>query len=349
MKKEKICFFDAKPYDIKMFDEVNKDFGFNIKYFTSKLTIDTVALANGYKVICAFVNDDINEEVIEELYANGTRLIALRCAGFNNVAMLAAYKKIDVVRVPAYSPYAVAEHAVALAMSLNRKTHRAYYRTRDNNFNINGFMGVDFNGKTCGVVGSGKIGTIFAKIMSGFGMNVIAYDPFPNEKAAKENNFSYVSLEELFKKSDLISLHCPMTPENAYMINKDSIAAMKDDVIIINTGRGKLINTKDLIDALKDSTIGGAGLDVYEEEEKYFFEDFSSDIILDDMLARLLSFPNVLVTSHQAFFTYEAMHAISLTTLQNVQDFVDGKELENGICNNCKDHPNRCKPKKLVK
>lgn len=347
--KEKVCFFDAKPYDIKMFDEVNQAFGFNIKYFTSKLNADTVSLARDCRIICAFVNDDINEKVIEELYKNGTRLIALRCAGFNNVAMLYAYKKIDVVRVPSYSPHAVAEHAVALAMSLNRKTHRAYYRTRDNNFNINGFMGVDFYGKTCGVVGSGKIGQIFAGIMSGFGMNVIAYDPFPNEQAAKENNFSYVSLKELFKTSDVISLHCPMTPENAYMINKDSIATMKDNVIIINTGRGKLINSKDLIAALKTSKIGGAGLDVYEEEEKYFFEDFSSDIIQDDTLVRLLSFPNVLVTSHQAFFTKEAMHAIAQTTLQNMQDFVDGKELENAICHNCKDHPNRCRMKSLTK
>ncbi|MDA3800232.1 MAG: 2-hydroxyacid dehydrogenase [Kiritimatiellae bacterium] len=346
---EKVCFFDAKPYDIKMFDEVNQEFGFNLKYFSSKLNEDTVTLAKNYKIICAFVNDDINENVVEELYKNGTRLIALRCAGFNNVAMLSAYKKIDVVRVPSYSPHAVAEHAVALAMSLNRKTHRAYYRTRDNNFNINGFMGVDFYGKTCGVVGSGKIGQIFAKIMSGFGMDVIAYDPFPNEQAAKENNFSYVSLEELFKKSDLISLHCPMTSENVYMINKDSIAVMKDDVIIINTGRGKLINSKDLIDALKNSRIGGAGLDVYEEEEKYFFEDFSSDIIQDDTLVRLLSFPNVLVTSHQAFFTKEAMQAIAQTTLQNMQDFVDGKELKNAICNNCKDHPRRCTMKRLTK
>ena len=347
--KEKICFFDAKPYDIKMFDEVNKEFGFTIKYFTSKLNLDTVSLAKDSKIICAFVYDDINEDVVEKLYENGTKLIALRCAGFNNVAMLSAYKKIDVVRVPAYSPHAVAEHAVALAMSLNRKTHRAYYRTRDNNFNINGFLGFDFYGKTCGVVGSGKIGQIFAKIMSGFGMNVIAYDPFPNEQAAKDNNFSYVSLEELFEKSDVISLHCPMTSENAYMINKDSIAKMKDNVIIINTGRGKLIKSKDLIDALKTSKIGGAGLDVYEEEEKYFFEDFSSDIVQDDTLARLLSFPNVLVTSHQAFFTHEAMQAIAKTTLQNVLDFVDGKELQNGICNKCHDHPNRCTPKKLVK
>lgn len=345
--REKICFFDSKPYDIRMFDAVNKKFGFKIKYFPSRLNEDTVALAEGYRVVCAFVNDDLNEKVIDQLYAGGTRLIAMRCAGYNNVNLLAAYKKIDVVRVPAYSPHAVAEHAVALALTLNRKTHRAYYRTRDNNFNIDGFMGTDLYGKTCGVIGTGKIGQIFAKIMSGFGMDVLAYDPYPNEKAAKEIPFTYVSLDELYKRSDIISLHCPMTAENVYMINDESLALMKDNVLIINTGRGQLINTKALINALKKSAIGGAGLDVYEEEDKYFFEDFSSDVVTDDTLARLLSFPNVLVTSHQAFFTKEAMQAIADTTLQSIEAFTDGKPLVNSICRNCSDHPNRCKMRHL--
>jgi D-lactate dehydrogenase len=335
MEKINIAFFDAKPYDIESFDATNKEFGFNIKYFSNRLNADTVFQAAGHNVVCAFVNDDLSKEVIPGLIESGVRLIALRAAGYNNVDLEAVYKKIHVVRVPAYSPYAVAEHAVALMMSLNRKIHRAYYRTRDNNFNINGFLGFDMFGKTAGIIGAGKIGKILAKILRGFGMEVLVFDNNRDNEFESSSGCKYVEIDELYEKSDIISLHCPLTKETHHLINKVSIDKMKNGVMIINTGRGQLIDTKELIEALKDRKVGSAGLDVYEEESDYFFEDFSNSIISDDVLSRILSFPNVIVTSHQAFFTKEALHNIAGTTLKNIKDYFSDGRLENEICYKC--------------
>lgn len=327
----RIAFFDTKPYDEKSFNEQNAQYGFDIKYFEYKLNRETATLARGYEVVCAFVNDTLDKEVIDVLYQGGVRLIAMRCAGYNNVDFEAAFNKIHVVRVPAYSPYAVAEHALALIMSLNRKTHKAYSRTRENNFNINGLLGFDLRGKKIGVVGTGKIGRIFAEICQGIGMEVLAYDKYPDPKAP----FHYVSLENLYAESDIISLHCPLLKDTHHLINDASIDLMKNNVMIINTSRGGLIDTEALIRGLKDKQVGSAGLDVYEEESDYFFEDFSEEIIDDDILARLLSFPNVLVTSHQAFFTREALVNIATTTLESIKAFKEEALLVNEICYNC--------------
>ncbi|MCK4519332.1 MAG: 2-hydroxyacid dehydrogenase [Candidatus Omnitrophica bacterium] len=331
----KILFFDAKPYDQDFFNKANKDYGFEIKYVKSHLNHNTVEFSSGFETVCGFVNDVIDKQVISVLKRNKIRLIALRCAGYNNVDLTAAYKNIYVVRVPGYSPYAVAEHAVALMLSLNRKTHKAYYRTRDGNFSINGLIGFDMHGKTVGVIGTGKIGRCLIAIMKGFGMQVYVYDVFPDKAYAQAQGITYVSLNQLYEKADVISLHCPLTPETHYMINERSIARMKKGVMIINTGRGKLINTQALIDGLKSGRIGAAGLDVYEEESDYFFEDFSSSMINDDVLARLLTFPNVLITSHQGFFTQEALRNIAETTLSNITEFFDGGYLQNEICYRC--------------
>ncbi|OHD56523.1 MAG: hydroxyacid dehydrogenase [Spirochaetes bacterium GWF1_51_8] len=331
----KIAFFDTKPYDEESFDVVNREFGFSIKYHKSRLGADTAILTKGYPIVCAFVNDTIDRAVTDELYGQGVRLIAMRCAGYNNIDLKAVYGKIHVVRVPAYSPYAVAEHAAGLILSLNRKIHKAYYRTRDNNFNINGFLGFDMYGKTAGVIGTGKIGRVLIDILKGFKMHVLAYDPFPNTTAAQEQGFEYVDLDTIYKKSDIISLHCPLSKETQHLIDAVAIDKMKEGVMIINTSRGALIDTAALIEGLKAKRIGSAGLDVYEEESEYFFEDFSGGIIDDDILARLLTFPNVLVTSHQAFFTREALSNIAHTTLQNIKDFIDGKPLTNEICYQC--------------
>lgn len=335
MDKVDIAFFDAKPYDIESFNDTNKNFNFNIKYFESHLTSNNAILSKGYNVVCIFVNDILIKEIINVLVENKIKLIALRCAGYNNIDLNAVYKKIHVVRVPAYSPYAVAEHALALMLSLNRKIHKAYYRTRDNNFNINGLLGFDMNNKTAGIIGTGKIGKVLIKMLKGLGMKIFAHDAYPDYEKAKKMEFEYVDLDRLYKESDVISLHCPLTKETYHMINKDSIKKMKHGVMIINTGRGQLINTKELIQSLKDNKIGSAGLDVYEEESEYFFEDFSSKIISDDVLARLLTFSNVLITSHQGFFTKEALHNISETTFNNIKDYFSGKELVNEICYHC--------------
>lgn len=335
MEKIKIAFFDTKPYDIKSFDGVNKTFGYEIKYFKNHLNIDTVSLSKGYDVVCAFVNDDLSKQVIEKLLTFKVKMISLRCAGYNNVDLKTAYKNIPVTRVPTYSPYAVAEHAVALMLGLNRKTHRAYYRIRDNNFTINGLLGFDMYKKTVGVIGTGKIGKVIINILKGFGMNILAYDKYPDKAFAKQTGIKYVSLDILYENSDIISLHCPLNKETYHMINKASLSKMKKEVIIINTGRGQLIDTKALIAELKNKKIGGAGLDVYEEESEYFFEDFSGEVINDDVLARLLTFPNVLITSHQGFFTKEALHNIAMTTLGNIKDFFSGKKLKNEICYKC--------------
>jgi len=327
----KIAFYDAKNYDKVSFNGLNDQYGFKIKYYDTKLNEDTAKLAKGYDVVCAFVNDTINDVVIDLLHELGVGLIAMRCAGYNNVDFDAALNKIHVVRVPAYSPYAVAEHALALIMTLNRKTHKAYSRTRDNNFNINGLQGFDLRGKTVGVIGTGKIGQIFAGICQGIGMKVIAYDKYPNEGTG----LSYVDLETLYQASDIISLHCPLLKDTHHIISQASIKQMKSGVMLINTSRGGLIDTEALIQGMKDKKIGYAGLDVYEEESEYFFEDFSEEIIDDDVLARLLSFPNVLVTSHQAFLTAEALNNIAATTLDSIKAYGNQENLTHEICYNC--------------
>lgn len=332
----KIAFFDTKPYDKRSFEELNKDYDFDIKYFKTKLSKETVELSYGYDAVCAFVNDEMDKDVLDHMKDHGIELIAMRCAGYNNIDLKHAYERVHVMHVPSYSPYSVAEHAAALILALNRKTHRAFYRTRDGNFSIDGLMGFDLHGKTAGIIGTGKIGQCLISILKGFGMKVLAYDLFPNETYAKDEGIEYTDLETLYKKSDVISLHCPLTPETHYLINDTAINLMKTGVLLINTGRGLLIDTKALIYGLKQGKIGGAGLDVYEEEAHYFFEDFSNETISDDVLARLMTFPNVLITSHQGFFTKEALHNIAETTLQNIKDFFDDKILTNEICYQCK-------------
>ena len=327
----KIAFFDTKPYDRASFDEVNEKYGFEILYHKGQLNRNNVVLTQGMDAICIFVHDTADTAIIEQMAGYGVKLIALRAAGYNNVDLAAAKDKLKVVRVPAYSPYAVAEHAVALMLALNRKIHQAYWRTRDGNFALHGLMGFDMNGKTAGIIGTGKIARILIRILQGFGMKVVAYDLYPDEKYAREVGISYVSLDGLYAQADMISLHVPLTDQTKNMIDAQSIAKMKEGTIIINTSRGQLIHTNALIEGLKSKKIAAAGLDVYEEEEGYFYEDQSDKIIDDDVLARLLSFNNVIVTSHQGFFTREAMHNIAETTLQNIQDFIDGKTLVNEV------------------
>ena len=323
----RIAFFDAKSYDIESFNAVNKDYNFDIRYYQERLSISTVPLAKGADVVCIFVNAECDAQVIDELINNGVKLIALRCAGFNNVDLKAAEGRIRVTRVPAYSPHAVAEYAVSLMLSLNRKIYRAVNRTRDGNFTLNGLLGFDMYGKTAGVIGMGRIAKELIKILHGFGMNVMVYDLYPDHEFAKQYDVKVVSLDELYANSDIISLHCPLTPDTKFLINQDSIAKMKKGVMIINTGRGKLINTEDLIEGLRSKQVGSAGLDVYEEEREYFYEDKSDKMIDDDVLARLLMVPNVVLTSHQAFFTAEALHNIAVSTLDSVKEFADGKDL----------------------
>lgn len=327
----KIAFFGAKPYDIASFDKVNEKYNYDIRYYKGHLNPNNVVLTQDTDVVCIFVNDTADVAVIDAMVDNGVKLLALRCAGFNNVDLKAAKGKLPVVRVPAYSPYAVAEYSLALMLSLNRKIHRAYWRTRDGNFSLNGLMGFDMHGKTIGIIGTGKIAKILIRLLKGFGMRILAYDLYPDMKFAGEEGISYVSLDELYRESDIISLHCPLTDQTKYMIDKDSIDKMKEGVMIINTGRGQLINTNDLIEGLKEKKIAAAGLDVYEEEGEYFYEDKSDKIIDDDVLARLLSFNNVIVTSHQAFFTKEALHNIAETTLQNIEDFRCHRPLVNEV------------------
>ncbi|HLF34215.1 MAG TPA: 2-hydroxyacid dehydrogenase [Cyclobacteriaceae bacterium] len=330
-----IAFFDAKPYDKETFNLANSEFHFHIKYFHAHLTDESAVMSRGYDVVCAFVNDLITADIIGELVGYGVRLIALRCAGYSNVDLKAAYERIHILRVPAYSPYAIAEHTAALILTLNRKIHRAYNRTREANFALSGLMGFDLHGKTAGVVGTGNIGKNLVRILRGFGMNVLVYDILPDYSFAKDTNCRYTELDELFASSDIISLNCPLTRETGYMVNRDSISRMKDGVMVINTGRGKLIKTSDLIDALKTGKVGSAGLDVYEEESEYFFEDLSDRVLTDDILARLLTFNNVIITSHQGYFTREALEAIARTTILNISDFFEGKALPNEICYRC--------------
>lgn len=335
MSTVKVAFFDAKPYDIESFNELNRDQRFTIKYFKFHLTPDNVVLAQGYDAVIIFVNDTVDAEMIMKLKEYGVKLIALRSAGFNNVDLKAALNNISVVRVPAYSPHAIAEHTVALMLTLNRKVHRAYFRTRDTNFALNGLLGFDMYGKTAGVIGTGRIGKVLVGILRGFGMEVLLNDMYPDEAFAAETGCRYTTLEEVYRASDIISLNCPLTRETEYMINSATIAMMKKGVMLINTGRGKLIRTADLIEGLKSGQIGSAGLDVYEEESQFFFEDLSDRVLADDVLARLLTFNNVIITSHQGFFTREAIRNIAETTLKNIDDFFAGRKLVNEVCFNC--------------
>ncbi|MDD3123579.1 MAG: 2-hydroxyacid dehydrogenase [Candidatus Izemoplasmatales bacterium] len=328
-----IAFFDTKPYDKTYFNEYNKNY--KIKYFESKLNENSVALAKDADAVIAFVNDTLNEYVINQLADLGVKVVAMRSSGYNNVDVKAAFEKIHILRVPAYSPHAVAELAMTLLLSLNRKVHKAYNRTRDFNFSLSGLVGFDMIGKTIGVIGTGRIGQVFIKIAKGFSMNVIAYDPYPNPNL----DVKYVPLEELFKESDILSLHCPLTEETKYIINESSIESMKDGVIIINTSRGGLIESNALLSGLKNGKIKAAGLDVYEEEADIFFEDFSDVIIKDDVLSLLVSLPNVIITSHQGFLTEEALSNIASTTLENLDQFFSEKVLENEVCYLCKDGP----------
>lgn len=326
-----IAFFDCKKYDIESFSRVEGD-GFSFKYFDVRLTIDTVSLANGFDGVCVFVNDELNKEVIDKLYEYGVKAIFLRCAGFNNVDIHYCFGKIHVFRVPAYSPYAVAEHAMALLLTSNRRIHKAYNRTREFNFSLDGLTGYDLHGKTVGVVGTGKIGRIFIDICKGFGMNIIAYDPFP----ILNSDIHYVDLDTLFKESDFISLHCPLTPDTTHLINKDSIEKMKKGVFIINTSRGGLVNSLDLLEGIKQRKIGAAVLDVYDEEADIFYNDKSSHILDDDILRNLISMPNVIVTSHQAFLTHEALENIADTTKDNMVKFFHNElNPNNEVCYRC--------------
>lgn len=331
MNKIKAVFYDIKDYDKEFFRKYGKDYDIEMKFLKEKLNEETVDLTKGYDVVCAFTNDDINENVVNGMADNGIKLLAMRCAGFNNVDLKSINNRFKVVRVPAYSPYAIAEYTVGMILSLNRKIHKAYVRTREGNFSISGLIGFDLYGKTVGIIGAGKIAQILIKILKGFGTKVIAYDPYPNAKVAEELGFEFVDLDTLYANSDIISLNCPLTKETKYMINRDSMNKMKDGVMIVNTGRGMLIDSIDLIEGLKDKKIGSAALDVYEEEAEYFFKDMSTKVIEDDILGRLLSFHNVLITSHQAYFTQEAVEAITKTTLNNIKDFAEGKELINEV------------------
>lgn len=322
----KIMFYDTKPYDKIWFQPMGEQMGFKIKFQEVKLNEDTAVLARGYDAVCIFVNDDARKEAIQVLSEVGVKTILLRCSGFNNVDLKTAQNLgIQVLRVPSYSPEAVAEYTMGLLLTVNRQIHRAYIRTKDFNFNINGLMGIDLVGKTAGVIGTGKIGQMMIDILKGFKMRILAYDPYPIDGLGVE----YADLDRLFQESDVISLHCPLTKDTKHIINKQSIRKMKDGVILVNTSRGALIHTADLIEALMERKFAGVGLDVYEEEDEYFFEDKSNDIITDEDLIRLTSFRNVVLTSHQAFFTRDAMEAIARVTLENARAVDAGEELKN--------------------
>ena len=324
----KIAVFSAKKYDREFLSAANGSLH-ELRFFEPHLNEETVDLAAGFDAVCVFVNDQVNAAVIARLHSLGARLIALRCAGYNNVDLAAANKHgVTVVRVPAYSPYAVAEHTIALMLALNRKLHRAYNRVREGNFALDGLLGFDMHGKTVGVIGTGQIGTVVAQILTGFGCPTLAFDPIPNE-TCRSLGVRYVDLNELFAESDIITLHCPLTPENKYMTNAAAIARMKNGVMLINTSRGALLDTLSIIDALKSGKVGYLGLDVYEEEEQIFFEDRSGLILSDDVFARLLTFPNVIITGHQAFFTREALLNIAATTIGNITRFENNQPLEN--------------------
>ena len=341
----KIAFFDTKEYDRPAFEKYGAERGMEFRFLETKLGPDTASLAEGCDAVCVFVNDDVSAPVIDKLYELGIRIIALRCAGYNNVDIKHAYGRIHVVRVPAYSPYAVAEHAMALLLTSIRRIHKAFIRTRDFNFSLSGLTGFDLHGKTVGVIGTGKIGSVFADICRGFGMEVLAYDKFPSNP-----NVKYVELDELFEKSDIISLHCPLTDETRHLICRESMNKMKKGVVIINTSRGALIDAEALLAEIKSRRIGAACLDVYEEEADIFFKDYSGHIVDDDLLARLISMPNVIVTSHQAFLTREALDNIADTTTDNILSYFNNDGIcKNELCYHCgkveecmKNRPQKC-------
>ena len=326
----KILFYGTKNYDEEFFEKLLPSFpGITIKFTEANIHEETASLAKGYEAICAFVNADLGTEIIEELHNQGVKLILMRCAGYNNVDLETAHKYgIKVLRVPGYSPEAVAEHAMALALTANRHTHKAYIKCRENNFALSGLMGVNFYGKTAGIIGTGKIGQAMARICRGFGMKVIAYDLFPNPN---RDCVEYVSLDELLTQSDLISLHCPLTKETRHLINAETIGKMKDGVILVNTSRGGLIRTDDLISGIREHKFFAVGLDVYEEETDFVFEDMSEMILPSSITQRLLSFPNVVMTSHQGFFTREALTNIAETTMENARAYMNGEELKNEV------------------
>lgn len=327
----KVAFFSTQPYDRKSFEQHNERYGFDIAYFDVQLNEQTAALAQGAESVCAFVNDRINETIIRQLTSYGVKVVALRCAGFNNVDLNAAREhNLTIVRVPAYSPHAVAEHAVAMIMTLNRKIHKAYNRIREQNFSLNGLLGFDLFEKTVGVIGTGNIGEVFCRIMLGFGCHVVAFDIKKNDDLVKLG-VEYCSVEALLPKSDIISLHCPLNEHTKYLINDRTIELMKDHVMLINTSRGGLIDTRTVVRGLKSGKIGTLGIDVYEQEEKLFFRDLSEVIIEDDIISRLSSFPNVLITAHQGFFTHEALTQIAETTLSNLKRFTDKQPAINAV------------------
>lgn len=327
----KVAFYSSKSYDQEFFEKVNRDFGHDLIFFETRLDSHTVQLADGCGAVCAFVNDKINAETLQKMKEREIGMLALRCAGFNNVDLEAADEKnVTVMRVPAYSPEAVAEHALALILTLNRKTHKAYNRVREGNFSLERLTGFNVSGKTIGVIGTGAIGKAFIKLLRGFENTVVAYDPYPDEKL-KEQGIEYVSLEELLAQSDIISLHCPLTPDTHRMINEESLKQVKKGAMLINTSRGKLIDTEAVIDSLRHKQLGSLAIDVYAEEEKLFFKDLSEMIIEDDTISRLMTLPNVLITAHQAFLTREALKQIAKTTLQNITDFENGGTNENQV------------------
>jgi D-lactate dehydrogenase len=338
----KIAFFDTKPYDKHFFDKQNKNY--EINYFTEKLGEETAHLAKGAEAVVAFVNDVLDAKTIDILYKLGVKVVALRCAGYNNIDVKAAYEKLYIVRVPAYSPYAVAEHAMALMLSLNRKIHKSFNRTRDFNFSLNGLTGFDMYKKTIGVIGTGRIGKIFINICKGFGMNVLAYDPYPTEI----EGVTYVELDELLANADMISVHVPLNKATYHLINKKTIKKMKDGVYFVNTSRGGLVDSAALLEGLNNGKIKAAGLDVYEEETELFFEDYSNETIKDDTLKLLLAESNVIITSHQAFLTQEALSNIAEVTLGNLDQFFAEGPLDNEVCYLCNDGPNayECRAKR---
>ena len=327
----KIAFFDAKKYDVPSFEKYAKIGGITIKYFETRLNEDTVELAQGFDAVCVFVNDTVNAAVIDRLVALGVKAIALRCAGFNNVDIRYAEGKIAVVRVPAYSPYAVAEHTMALLLTSIRRIHKAYIRSRDFNFSLAGLTGFDLHGKTVGIIGTGRIGKVFAHICEGFGMHILAYDKYPDRTLMNSGAVRYVSLDELLKESEIISLHCPLTEDTYHIIDEKALSLCRTGVIILNTSRGALVDAEALLTAIKARKVGAACLDVYEEEGDLFFEDNSGHILEDDTLARLISMPNVIVTSHQAFLTAEALENIAETTIHNLVSLLDTGKCENEV------------------
>ena len=328
----KIAFFSTKHFEKEFFISNDQNHRHKITFFETMLNQQTAPLANGFECVCCFVSDQLDLSILQTLKKSGVRLIALRSAGYNNVDLEAAAQlELTIARVPAYSPHAVAEYAAGLLLSLNRKIHKAYARVRDQNFSLEGLMGFDLFGKTIGVIGTGRIGAVFAKIMNGFGCHVIAYDPKQDPALVDQRILTYVSLEELYQQADVISLHVPLFPSTKHMINAAALEHVKKNLILLNTGRGELIDSLALIDALKEGRISGAGLDVYEEEEGIFFKDLSDQVLKDDVLARLMIFPNVLITSHQAFLTREALEKIAAVTLQNISDFESGHELINQV------------------